>query len=186
MPLRPTSSRHVPRWPHEPQAPKARRPGVQARALQSGAHAYGRYLVSVDSLLSRLAGVRRTAPGRYTSKCPAHKDRRASLSVRELDDGRVLVHCFAGCEVGAVLDACGLAFEDLYPPKALGVHAAPQERRPFSARELLDALAFELTVAWVILGDCAAGKVFTSRDRKRALVARDRCAALIDELRHVR
>ena len=63
---------------------------------------------AADLLLSRLDGVRRTGSGRWIARCPAHDDRRPSLSVRELDDGRTLLHCFSGCSPDAVLDAIGL------------------------------------------------------------------------------
>lgn len=143
--------------------------------------------MSGDVLLSRLERVKRTGPGRWMARCPAHKDRRASLSVRELDDGRVLAHCFAGCEISAVVNAAGLQLEDLFPPRQVGgVSGRPPERRPFSVRDLMDALSTELHVAWVVLGDVAAGRDFNERDRKRAGVARERCMALVDELRNVR
>ena len=48
-----------------------------------------------------------------TAQCPAHEDHSPSLSVRATDT-RVRVHCFAGCEDLAVLDALGLAVADLY------------------------------------------------------------------------
>lgn len=38
-------------------------------------------------------------------QCPAHADSSPSLSVSETRDGRVLVHCFAGCDQRAVIDA---------------------------------------------------------------------------------
>jgi hypothetical protein len=138
-----------------------------------------------DQLLDRLEGVKHTGQARWVAKCPAHKDRRASLSVRELDD-KVLVHCFAGCGVDAVLQACGLDLEALFPPRADGVHGTRAERRPFSARDLLNALSFELHVAWVLLSDVASGRELGANERKRAGVARDRCVALIAELRNVR
>ena len=47
--------------------------------------------------------------------CPAHDDRNPSLSVRRAPDGRVLVHCFAGCTLDAVLAALGLRLRDLRP-----------------------------------------------------------------------
>src|SRR4029450_5796404 len=48
-------------------------------------------------------------PGdQWLARCPAHDDRTASLAVREGDDGRVLVHCHAGCTTDAVLAALGL------------------------------------------------------------------------------
>jgi hypothetical protein len=37
--------------------------------------------------------------------CPAHQDRTPSLSIRDGDDGMVLVHCHAGCDQSAVIDA---------------------------------------------------------------------------------
>ncbi len=43
--------------------------------------------------------------GNYgTARCPAHDDRNPSLSITERD-GKLLVHCHAGCDQGAVWDA---------------------------------------------------------------------------------
>jgi protein tyrosine phosphatase len=49
------------------------------------------------------------------AKCPAHQDNSPSLSISEGYDGRVLVHCFAGCTHTAVLAALGLRSSDLFP-----------------------------------------------------------------------
>jgi hypothetical protein len=48
-------------------------------------------------------------------QCPAHQDQRASLSVNEGRDGRVVLHCHAGCDTTQVLDALGLRLADLFP-----------------------------------------------------------------------
>lgn len=133
-------------------------------------------------LLARLDGVRRTGEGRWMARCPAHQDRRASLSIREVDDGRVLVHCFGQCAVDDIVRALGLELADLYPPRSDDERRAPRVARPFLARDAILALRRELTVAWVILADVAAGKALTEVDRKRAALARDRCVALMDEL----
>ncbi len=66
----------------------------------------------VEVLLGRLEGVRRTGPDSWMARCPAHPDRNPSLSVA-LRNGRVLIHCFAGCAPEAVLQAVGLAWRDL-------------------------------------------------------------------------
>ena len=58
----------------------------------------------VGVLLSRLEGVRNAGKG-YTARCPAHKDRSASLSIAEGRDGRALVKCFAGCDMLAVVQS---------------------------------------------------------------------------------
>lgn len=38
-----------------------------------------------------------------TARCPAHDDKSPSLSIAERD-GKLLVHCHAGCDQGAVWD----------------------------------------------------------------------------------
>lgn len=67
------------------------------------------------TLLQRLESVRETGHGRWIARCPTHEDRSPSLSVRELEDGRILLHDFGGCAPGAVLAAVGLELRDLFP-----------------------------------------------------------------------
>lgn len=67
-------------------------------------------------VLSRLDGVQKLPSG-FTARCPAHPDRSPSLSIREAEDGRVLLRCWAGCQTAAVVAAMGLTFADLFPPR---------------------------------------------------------------------
>ena len=69
--------------------------------------------MTVQELLSQLDGVRHTTRG-WTAKCPAHDDRRPSLSIRETDTSQILVYCFAGCSVEAICAALGLTVRDLF------------------------------------------------------------------------
>jgi len=70
---------------------------------------------TIDSfILSKLPDAKRKGK-QWTARCPAHDDRRASLSIGVGDDGRVLVHCHAGCTPEAVVAALGLKFADLMP-----------------------------------------------------------------------
>lgn len=64
-------------------------------------------------LLSRLAGVTKTADG-WRARCPAHADRQPSLSISEGSDGRVLVHCHAGCSTESICQSLGLSVNDLF------------------------------------------------------------------------
>lgn len=95
--------------------------------------------MSADSLLAQLRKVRRTGPGQWTACCSAHEDKSPSLGIRELEDGRVLVHCFGGCSVEDVLGAVGMTFDDLFPPKPIGDHKAIS--RPFPATDVLKLIA---------------------------------------------
>ena len=57
---------------------------------------------TVEELLGRLEGIRRTATG-WTARCPAHADHDPSLSVGVGQGGRLLLHCFAGCRFDEIL-----------------------------------------------------------------------------------
>src|SRR6266436_5508784 len=58
--------------------------------------------MSADSLATALEA--RRSGSSWMAKCPAHDDRNPSLSIREVD-GKVLLHCHAGCTQRDVIDA---------------------------------------------------------------------------------
>jgi hypothetical protein len=78
---------------------------------------------------------RRVGPGRWISRCPAHADRSPSLTIREGREGRVLLHCFAGCTLAAVLQAAGLTVQHLFAAgkprtaREQAVHDAARDRQ---------------------------------------------------------
>ncbi|MBQ3371825.1 MAG: AAA family ATPase [Oscillospiraceae bacterium] len=53
----------------------------------------------------------------YSARCPAHDDRKNSLSVTQEKDGKILLHCHAGCKTEEILSALGLTMQDLYPAR---------------------------------------------------------------------
>jgi hypothetical protein len=67
---------------------------------------------AVGEVLGKLSHVRATGKG-WTALCPAHDDHKPSLSIAQGEDGRCLLHCFAGCEPQDVVDAIGLTLRDL-------------------------------------------------------------------------
>lgn len=83
----------------------------------------------LSRVLELLAGrglqVRNAANG-YMAQCPAHADGSPSLSVKPGEDGRVLLHCFAGCETDAIATALGLQMTDLFPPPSAAGAAGSQ------------------------------------------------------------
>ncbi len=103
--------------------------------------------MTAEAILDRLDGVRKTGAARWVARCPAHADRGPSLSIRELDDGRVLLHDFAGCDVGAIVAAIGLELSDLFPPRVADDRRTPRERQPFDARDALRLIDSEVDTA---------------------------------------
>lgn len=128
--------------------------------------------MTAEILLSRLEGVRTTGPGRWIAKCPAHDDRKASLAIREVEDGRVLLHDFAGCDVYSVLSAAGVSMEELFPPREL-IHGKPI-RRPFNAIDVLRCVAFESLVVAVAAGRLAKGLALSASAQDRLILAASR------------
>ena len=97
--------------------------------------------MSAETLITRLHGVKNTGPNRWLARCPAHDDRSPSLSITDRD-GRVLLHCFGGCETEDVLGAVGLRFSDIMPERLDDARPAP-----IPALQILEAVAHEITVA---------------------------------------
>jgi DNA primase len=65
--------------------------------------------------VDQLDKVKQTGPNKWMACCPAHDDLTPSLSIAQLDDGRVLIHCFGGCAVEDVVASVGLRLEHLFP-----------------------------------------------------------------------
>ena len=134
-------------------------------------------MTPAENLIQRLAKVR-GRNGSWTACCPSHDDKGPSLAVRELPDGRVLVHCFAGCETESVLGAVGMDMTDLFPPeekrRQYTEHGKPSVKPAFYASDLMRIIAFEALVVQVVAFDMAAGKRPSEQDRQRLMVAYQR------------
>lgn len=128
--------------------------------------------VTSKILLNKLTRVRVTGKGRWQACCPAHEDKKPSLSVRELEDGRVLLHCFAGCSVSDIVSSVGLTLSDLFPEK-IGTNA-PRERAPFNTLDVLRCLLNEVGIVVATAATLAKGKALTTNDRERLTTAMER------------
>jgi hypothetical protein len=131
--------------------------------------------MSAAALLDRLEGVRKTGPDRWLARCPAHEDRRASLSIKETDDGRTLVHCFALCRADEVIGAVGLDWSALFPVDWAGKEFRKAPRIP--ASDILKALDFETLVVSVIASDMIHKREISEKDYERLNLARQRISA---------
>jgi hypothetical protein len=80
---------------------------------------------SAEPLLQRLDGVQKSGTG-WRAKCPACGGHSRKVSITEVV-GKVLLHCFGGCEAVDVLTAVGLTWADVMPPRHWP--ASPDERR---------------------------------------------------------
>ena len=137
----------------------------------------GATLVSLDAILSLLEGVRRTGKG-WTARCPAHADRQASLSINEGHDGRILLHCFAGCSSLSVVQAIGLELRDLFPARAFKTDPTRAEqsevrqwRQIADWRAALGVLGAEAAIVSVAGSELANGQALDAADLARLAMA---------------
>lgn len=128
-----------------------------------------------DKLLSQLTKLKRTGRESWIACCPAHDDKSPSMTITEKDDGRVLVHCFAGCSVDSILGAVGLTFSDLYPEtEADPYKPSKPERVPFNPRDVLAAVAQESLITALAASHLSQGEALSVEDKNRLMVAVER------------
>ena len=53
----------------------------------------------------------------WEAKCPAHEDKRSSLSIAGGKNGCVLLNCFAGCDLDSIVSSLGITKSALFPTK---------------------------------------------------------------------
>ena len=68
--------------------------------------------MTLEELASHFTGAKRTGRNSFQCKCPAHDDKKASLTITE-EKGKLLLHCHADCKTEEVLAAVGLNFKDI-------------------------------------------------------------------------
>jgi hypothetical protein len=129
--------------------------------------------MSLDRLLSHLSKVKKTGHGSYLARCPSHDDKNPSLAVREIEDGRILVHCFAGCGVEEILNSVGLEFDSLYPEKPID-HVCKPERYPFSPKDILEAVKHESLIVSVAASILSRKEALNEDDFERLMLANRR------------
>ena len=74
--------------------------------------------IILEKLESDGLKVKETGNSQWKAQCPAHDDQKSSLSIKEADDGTILLKCFAGCEARKICDALGIPMSELFPNKA--------------------------------------------------------------------
>lgn len=131
----------------------------------------------IDAILSRLQRVR-GRNGNWTACCPAHDDKGPSLAVKE-QDGKILLHCFAGCEVSAIVGALGIDMTDLFPPRD-DVYDKPQRKVSFYATDLLRVIGHEVQIVAIGAFDIGRGRPLNDVDRQRLLLACERINAALE------
>lgn len=127
--------------------------------------------MNINDFLSYFEKSYRSGKDEYQCLCPAHQDKTASLSIKNLPDERILIHCFAGCAANDILEAVGLTFEDIVP-KRLGDFKPVS--KPFNPYAVLKAISNETLLVALAGLEIANGKTLPQEDKDRLMIAVNR------------
>mgnify|MGYP001417494800 CR=1 FL=1 len=128
-------------------------------------------------LLNQLQKVKQTGHDQYIALCPSHNDKNPSLAIRQTNDGRILIKCFAGCSSYEVVSAAGLSLTDLFPKESS--HSKPI-RNPFPATAVLRCIQAEALIVATAALNIAKGISLTQKDLDRLVLAASRIGAYYD------
>jgi hypothetical protein len=95
--------------------------------------------MNISEFISLLKEPKKSGAG-WSARCPGHDDQHSSLSVGVGDDGRILLHCFAGCEPESICQALGRRLADLYPNGSAQTNEQSQKDWPKLAKAFSNAL----------------------------------------------
>lgn len=98
----------------------------------------------IDQILSQLKQVHNQDNG-WIACCPAHDDQTPSLSIREANDGKVLLNCFAGCKTESIVAALDLTMADLMPDRLpTGSSSIPTLQQTYNYQDEAGNLLFQV------------------------------------------
>jgi len=127
--------------------------------------------MSVEAILTMLEGVRSNGASKWVALCPVHGDKTASMGIKELSDGKVLINCFAcGANAMEIVEAAGVSVSELFPPDSSRPSGPSREQRATIETDKVCMMIYE--------ADKRGGREQSLADYKRYKLARERHAAM--------
>ena len=142
----------------------------------------------VSLLLPRLVDVKQHG-NRWTATCPNGHEHKGGLSVAVGGDGRLMLHCFKGCDAEQVLRAVGLRLADLFPERL--VPQTSEQRRAMRQAAIQanwvaarGVLTREATICEIATQTILRGDTLSEDDIARVRLAAQRIHDAREVLRH--
>lgn len=121
----------------------------------------------MHQILSHFDKVRSTSKSNsYNCLCPAHDDRNASLSIKIAEDGRVLIHCFAGCDIQNILSAVGLTLDDIIPER---IDMLKPTGKAFNPYAILKSMKDDALFVYMCASHIEKGEQLEETDKEKLL-----------------
>jgi|Laugrespbdmm15dd_1035085.scaffolds.fasta_scaffold41965_2 hypothetical protein len=127
--------------------------------------------MNIHEIIGYFEKAYKSGENEYQCLCPAHNDKNASLGVKQLSDGRILINCFAGCGITDILGNVGLSLDDIVP-KRLGDFKPV--RKAFNPYSVLKTVSHETLLVALASIELSKGKTLPLEDHKRLMLAAER------------
>ena len=121
----------------------------------------------IQEVLNHFDNVRESGANQYSCRCPAHKDGSNSLGIKQGDGDRILLNCFAGCDVKSILESAGLEWKDIMNEEKL----FQAEKLKFNPYAVLKAIRDEVLIIGLASADIRKGKPLNDKEHDRLLQA---------------
>ena len=121
----------------------------------------------IQEVLNHFDNVRESGANQHSCRCPAHEDSSNSLGIKQGDGDRILLNCFAGCDVKSILESVNLKWSDIMPDNKL----YQVEKQGFNPYSVLKMLRDEVLIIGLSSVDIRAGKKLSDKDHDRLLKA---------------
>lgn len=135
---------------------------------------------NLEKLLARLQKVEQLPAGqhisRYRACCPAHDDRKPSLSITLAQSGAILLKCWTGCSAEEITGAIGMEMVELFPPSDR--HHSPPERKPFSADQAVNVIASDAMTLAMAAAKLRKQEELTEQDMSEIIDIHTRATAI--------
>jgi hypothetical protein len=134
--------------------------------------------MSAETIIARLPDTQSYGKG-WRAACPNCGGKGRKLAINEADDGRILLHCFAGCDAADVVKSAGLTLADLFPVRLAADSPLERRQRARLAREAqwgaaLEMLALESMIVSIAAKDLAQRDRLSDEDLARLALAQKR------------
>jgi hypothetical protein len=135
----------------------------------------------INNLLEKLQKVKSTNTGKWLACCPAHNDKSPSLAIKQTDNGKILIYCFAGCQVTDIVAAVGLELSDLMPNDP--TYKKGSKPPVFNKYELFDRVVFEAIILSLAIRQLLNGETLEQSDLSRVAQAENAINSIAMEVR---
>lgn len=142
--------------------------------------------MSVEKILNKLQKVKRSGNNSWLACCSAHDDRSPSLSITDNGDGKVMLRCFAGCETIDVLNAIGLDWEDVMPPKTQYTQTNKPVKHTLYATDALDIVRTEAQIIVMAAIDITKGVKIGEGEMARIATAISRINTVLEATKNAK